>query len=164
MRESVQTKLIPEHVVTIVKYIAFDGQEFAFKDQCEAHEKQLLREAEIESHPVIKTAREVELYPDMNSATLYYIPSDEEYEFLMNYLKPGKAYQDDYKKFGPGFYIYIWEDGGDGPSDYYRLLEVNKYMDLLELELKNFKYEVEELIDDIKYDLSEPEDPDSESL
>ena len=98
MRESVQTKLIPEHVVTTVKYIAFDGQEFAFKDQCEAHEKQLLREAEIESHPVIKTAREVELYPDMNSATLYYIPSDEEYEFLMNYLKPGKAYQDDYKK------------------------------------------------------------------
>ena len=50
MREFVQTKLIPEHVETTVKYIAFDGQEFSFKDQCEAHERQLIEKAEIEAH------------------------------------------------------------------------------------------------------------------
>lgn len=164
MRESVQTKLIPEHVETITKYIAFDGEEFPFKDQCEAYERQLIRKAEIEAHPVIKSAREVELYPDMNSATLYYIPSDEEYDFLMNYLQPGKAIQNDYKKFGPGYYIYRWEDGGDGPTDYYELHQVDNYFQLMELEYSNWKHDIEELIDDIKYDLSEPEDPDAESL
>lgn len=134
------------------------------KIDCKCYEERLFQEQERKLHDVFKSERRITVYPDEESGTLCYIKSDEEYDLLMQYLRPSKAEQDDYKSCGPGFYIYIWEDGGDGPSDYYRLFEVNKYMDLIELELNNFKYEVEELIDDIKYDLSEPEDPDFESL
>ena len=164
MKVSTYTKTIPEQKVEVTEYIACDGKKFYTEEDCKCYEERLLQEQERKLHDVFKSERRITVYPDEESGTLYYIKSDEEYDLLMQYLRPGKAEQDDYKSCGPGFYIYIWEDGGDGLSDYYRLFEVNKYMDLIELELKNFKYEVEELIDDIKYDLSEPEDPDFESL
>ena len=148
MKRVVTKKVVPEHIEEVVKYIAFDGAEFYSEQECEQHESSVMRENEIKSHLVFQSERPIELYPECNSAHLYYIESDEEYNFLLACKKPGHANQDDYEKYGPGFYILKIEQG-DYRDSYY-LLHLNTYLDLVKLEYHNWLSDIDDCIDSIK--------------
>lgn len=139
---------IPEHIEEVIIYVAFDGEEFHSEEECRNHENLILRKQEVESHPVFQSERPIELYPECNSAHLYYIESDEEYNFLLACKKPGRANQDDYEKHGPGFYILQIEQG-DYRDNYY-LLHLNTYLDLVKLEYHNWLSDIDDCIDSIK--------------
>lgn len=139
---------IPESVREVTVYIAFDGREFYREAECRNHEKIILEQQEIKSHPVFQSERPIELYPECESAHLYYIGSDEEYDFLLACKKPGRATQDDYEKHGPGFYILQIEQG-DYRDSYY-LLHLNTYLNLVKLEYRNWLSDIDDCIDSIK--------------
>ena len=139
---------IPEHIEEVTVYVAFDGEEFHSEEACRNHENLILQQQEVESHPVFQSERPIELYPECNSAHLYYIESDEEYNFLLACRKPGRANQDDYEKHGPGFYILQIEQG-DYRDSYY-LLHLNTYLDLVKLEYHNWLSDIDDCIDSIK--------------
>lgn len=139
---------IPEHIEEVTVYVSFDGEEFHSEEACRNHENLILQQQEVESHPVFQSERHIELYPECNSAHLYYIESDEEYNFLLACKKPGRANQDDYEKHGPGFYILQIEQG-DYRDSYY-LLHLNTYLDLVKLEYHNWLSDIDDCIDSIK--------------
>lgn len=152
MKKVVENKIVPEHEVTVIKYLSFDGKEFFYADECDSYEKYLRKQNEIMSHISMKTKVDIDFDPDTvpQSFTLFYIPSDKEYQFLIDNLQPGKAYVDEYKKFGPGFYLYCWEDGGDGPVDHYELYQVDNYFKRIEHDYETWRGSIEQAMSNIK--------------
>lgn len=143
-----EIKKYTEHVEydrDVVDYIASDGKVFMDQDACLMYEKRL----EIESHPVFRSRREITLWPDDKYAALYYLRSEEDHNWLKQHCLCEKSIQDDFAKFGPGFYIAVNVDGGDS-SDVYRLHHANYYIHILELELDNFQNDLKDLMQDIQ--------------
>lgn len=109
---------IPARTYIDKKYVASDGRRFISESDCLRYEKQV----EIEKHPIYATAiKGVCLFEEGYGATLYYISSQEDYEFFIETQGfDGKYYfYSDFDEYGAGWYLYWCEDGGDCPDDYY---------------------------------------------
>ena len=132
-----EEKYIPAKTYTTTKYVASDGKEFIFEDDCLRYEKQL----EIEKHPVYTSAiRRVCLFEEGYGATLYYLSSQEDYEFFIETQGFDKKYyfQSDFDEYGVGWYLYWCEDGGDYPDDHY-LKNYDAYEKQIESDWEEYK-------------------------
>ena len=74
-----EEKYIPAKTYTETKYIASDGREFFNEKDCMRYEEHL----EVLKHPVFATSIETYTYDDGYDAKLYYISSEEDYDFLI---------------------------------------------------------------------------------
>lgn len=114
----------PEKKIIETVYVASDGKEFRFLSECARYEKQL----EVQNHPVFKSKiAGVDTFFDGYSAALYYLRSQEDYEFLcahteMRFLE-ANHWEDG---FGPGWYLFYTIDGGDYADDHY-LYKLDEY-------------------------------------
>lgn len=88
---------------------------------------------------------------DIKCSISNYISSDRDYDDLMNYVN-GVKIQDDYPKFGPGFYLYIEESGGDS-KDSYRLHFLDHYINLIRIDIDNWLHDLSEARSSIEDDL-----------
>lgn len=70
---------VPARTYIDKKYVASDGKEFIHEIDCLEHEKYLA----IKSHPIYTTAiKGVDLFEEGYGATLYYLSSQEDYEYF----------------------------------------------------------------------------------
>lgn len=109
---------IPANTIIIKKCIASDGKEFTSEDACLRHEKHLA----IESHPIYTSAiKDVYTFEDEYWGTLYYISSQEDYEYFKETqgIKTEHYFRSDFNEYGAGWYIFYSIDGGDYPSYQY---------------------------------------------
>lgn len=132
----VQTEeTVPAKVVTLTKYVAEDGREFAWRQDCERYEERL----RIDSHPVTKSCLQgegVETFLEGIGARLYYLRDNEDAEFLADALGTNANFiLEQYD--GPGWYIYWYEDGGDYPGDDY-FMKFTKYVDEISNKMHNW--------------------------
>lgn len=128
---------VPARTYIDKKYVASDGKEFIFESDCLRYEKQL----EIEKHPVYTSAiRSVYLFEEGYGATLYYLSSQEDYEFFIETQGFDKKYyfQSDFDEYGAGWYLYWCEDGGDYPDDHY-LKNYDAYEKRIESDWEEYK-------------------------
>lgn len=115
MREVTTEHFVPAKTYTKSKYIAEDGTEFDFKDACLRYEARL----RVENHPVFKSRiKEVWTCGYEYSASLFYISSDDDFDFLKENMSRGD-WHSDYTTYGAGWYIYYCVDGGDYADDLY---------------------------------------------
>ena len=130
-------RYVPARTYIDKTYIASDGKEFRFENDCLRYEQRLA----IESHPVYTTAiKDVYLFKSENDATLYYFSSKEDYEFFIETRGIDKSYyfHSDFDEYGAGWYIYWFEDGGDCPDHRY-LKNYNAYEKKIESNWEKYK-------------------------
>lgn len=137
-----EVKIIPEHEIKLIHYVAFDGKCFSSSEECQCYETWRKYYLDKQSLPVFRRSRDTIIYPDELPATMYYISSDRDYDDLMNYVN-GVKIQDDYPKFGPGFYLYVEESGGDS-KDSYRLHFLDHYINLIRIDIDNWLHDLSE--------------------
>lgn len=128
---------VPARTYIDKKYVASDGKEFIFESDCLRYEKQL----EIEKHPVYTSAiRRVCLFEEGYGATLYYLSSQEDYDFFIETQGFDKKYYfwSDFDEYGAGWYLYWCEDGGDYPDDHY-LKNYDAYEKQVESDWEEYK-------------------------
>ena len=128
---------IPANTVITTVYIASDGKEFTSENDCIAHEKQI----EIANHPIYTSAiKNVYTFEDEDWATLFYISSQEDYEYFKETqgIKTERYFHSDFNEYGVGWYIFYVIDGGDYPS-YQYLYNYNAYEHEIELRWKKYK-------------------------
>lgn len=139
-----QEKHIPAQSYTITKYIASDGKEFDNQRSCENYERRL----EIMKHPVIANRIEgLFTFDDEYNATLYYISSEEDYNFLTTYWISSANTTSDFYEYGPGWYLFYYIDGGDGP-DFHHFLNYNQYEKEMEERWEKWKLSIRSKIKD----------------
>ena len=118
-------------------YVASDGKEFYFKDDCLSHEKRLA----IESHPIYTSAiQDVSKFYG-EDVILYYLSNKEDYEFfkeIQGIDSDEYHFNSDFDKYGEGWYLYWVEDGGDY-LDYTFLENYNAYEKEMELSWEKYK-------------------------
>lgn len=136
-----ETRVIPERVIETISYIAQDGKVFTNQDACLKYEKYL----ELINHEVFKTAQKVSTWPDDYCATLYYISSEVQYEYLKKGLNIEYFDSDDYEDYGPGYYLFIQEDMGDSPAKYY-LHSLTRYLETSEFEFEAWKADIQSAV------------------
>lgn len=128
---------VPARTYIDKKYVASDGKEFIFESDCLRYEKQL----EIERHPIYTSAiKRVCLFEEGYGATLYYLSSQEDYEFFIETQGFDKKYyfNSDFEEYGAGWYLYWCEDGGDYPDDHY-LKNYEAYEKRIESDWEEYK-------------------------
>ena len=121
-------------------YIASDGKEFTSEDACLRYEKQLA----IESHPIYTSAiQDVYTFEDEHWGTLYYISSQEDYEYFKETqgIKTEHYFRSDFNECGAGWYIFYSIDGGDYPS-YQYLYNYNVYENDVERRWNEYKEDI----------------------
>ncbi len=126
MRKETRTKIIPEQSVTQEIFIANDGTEFYREKDCEAYEKRLA----IESHHVFKTCvTGCFTFDECYGVVLYNLRNDEDHEFLRSTFTDRQLIHldDEYKEYGPGWYMYYTESG-DYMYDTSHLKNVRQYI------------------------------------
>ena len=129
----------PERVVTQTVYVASDGREFYFESDCEQYERDL----EIKKHPVFASCiTGVRTFGDDYGATLYYLGSQEDYDF---WFKHAGAYYLNVNQWndgcGNGWYLFYSVDGGDYADSHY-LYKLDEYY-------RGIRHELKEWYDDI---------------
>lgn len=147
MKVITEEHYIPEKRYTTTKYIASDGRDFTSESACLAHEKQL----EILNHPVVRSAvLGVTTFGNDNSATMYFISSEADYDFMFkNVIGVGKysRFYSDFDVYGPGWYLYWCESGGDY-DDYHNLVNYNAYVEEIEDDIRLWKGKIERAVGD----------------
>jgi hypothetical protein len=136
---------VPARTYIDKKYVASDGKEFIFESDCLKHEKRL----EIESHPIYTSAiRHVWLFEEGYGATLYYLSNQEDYEFFIETQGFDKKYyfHSDFDKYGAGWYLYWYEDGGDYPDDHY-LKNYDAYEKQMDSDWEEYKADMRSKMD-----------------
>ena len=138
MKTVTSKRLIPAREITETKYISEDGKEFSNKTACEFYEKR----RQIERHPVFATRiSNVELPFTEESVRLYWFRSKDDYDYfrIYNRIRIGG---DDFSTYGPGWYIFQVDDGGDAP-DVARLMNLTEYCRDMRMGLSNWITDVE---------------------
>lgn len=128
---------VPARTYVDKTYVASDGKEFRLESDCLRYEKRLA----IESHPIYTTAiKGACLFEEGYGATLYYLSSNEDYEFFVETQGFDKKYyfHSDFEEYGAGWYIYWCEDGGDYQDDHY-LKNYDVYENRIESDWKEYK-------------------------
>ena len=140
MKEIIKTYTIPVQERTETVYVAFDGKEFSTKRECENYE---LFE-KMKNNFVYKTAIPFCEFYNSNVGTLFYFRNEEDYNFLLESKGIKKNYEcayfltSNFNVFGPGWYLYYYEDGGDWVDSYY-ILNYQHYLEKLKKELKEYE-------------------------
>lgn len=134
---------VPARTYIDKKYVASDGKEFTFESDCLRYEKQL----KIESHPIYASAiKHVYLFEEGCYATLYYLSSQEDYEFFVETQDFNKYYFDsDFDEYGSGWYLCWCEDGGDYPDNHY-LQNYNAYEKRIDLCWQKYKSDIRSMM------------------
>ena len=139
MTEKKITKVIPEHTVESVVYVAQDGKEFVWQSECERYEERL----KVLSHPVmVSRVDDIYLPGSGSNASLYHFTSDDDYKFFIHHC--GQCCTD-YGEYGPGWYLYY--ETSDGDYDDQWLLHLDTYIKEREDEVKAFAYKVKNAIE-----------------
>lgn len=139
MTEKTITKVIPEHTVESVVYVAQDGREFVWRSECERYEERL----KVLSHPAFASHVDGICLPDLGCyASLYHFTSDNDYEFFVQCR--GQC-DTDYGEHGPGWYLYYETSVGD--YDDQRLLHLDTYIKEREDEVNEFVRQVKNAIE-----------------
>ena len=116
----------PEKTVEETVYIACDGKEFYSESTCKLYEDTI----STKSHPVYKSHIEVHTFFEEHTAHLYYLRSEDDYQFLVSKIIGTRYLNIDQWNYTrkPGWYLYIWTDGGDyaDSHDLYLLEEYEK--------------------------------------
>ena len=142
MTEKTITKIIPEHTVESVVYVAQDGKEFVWQSECERYEERL----KVLSHPVFASRVDGICVPDLRcDASLYHFTSDDDYKFFIQHRGPCDT---DYGEHGPGWYLNY--EIIDGDYDDQWLLHLDTYIKELEDEVKAFVHRVKNAIEEGK--------------
>ena len=97
---------------------------------------------------MFSTSKCVLLWPDDVCATLYFISSEEDYDYLVKHLRVPVFLKDDFPKFGKGYYFFVQLDGGDGP-DTFSLHNAAYYLESIQVEFDAWKEEVGQAMFDI---------------
>ena len=129
---------IPARTYIDKKYVASDGKEFIREIDCLEHERYLA----IKSHPIYTTAiKDVDLFEEGYGATLYYLSSQEDYEYFKETqgFKTEHYFHSNFNKYGAGWYLYWSECGGDYPDNYY-LKNYDEYEKCIESSWKEYKF------------------------
>lgn len=136
MRVETRETVIPAQTRVLTVYVANDGREIFHEDACQKWEQQL----NLQEQHVFKTCIRDVFTLDDESATLYNIRNNEDYQILMSMFssRERRNVSDDYVKHGPGWYIYFRMDGGDGP-DFYHLWNYEAYVNDREAEIVRWK-------------------------
>ena len=140
MKEITKTYTIPAQERTETVYVAFDGKEFNSKKACEYYE---FLEG-MYNNFVYKTAISSCEFHNNEIGTLFYFRNEEDYNFLLESKGLKKNYGCGYyltanfNVFGPGWYLYYYEDGGDGADSYY-ILNYQYYLKELKKDLKKYE-------------------------
>lgn len=114
-------------------YVADDGTEFMRRSDCEFYEAQ-----QVEKNRKIlnKDTRTVDTE---RPAKLWYIRNKEDFDWLRK-KKWIHADIRGHKGFiGPGWYISIWNDGGDS-IDYYEVYHVDEYLHDYEKQIQEIRH------------------------
>lgn len=128
---------IPEHTTIVRRYIASNGQEFAYESDCLRYEERL----RIENHPVFKSKiPNIRTFEDDYSGALYYLSNEDDHEWLMDHIIGGDV-NSDFDLHGPGWYLYYYIDGGDH-SDIQRLLFYDAYEKAIETRFAKWKSDI----------------------
>lgn len=132
---------VPEQRFTTTKYIASDGREFLTESDCLDHEEYL----EVRNHPVFKSCiLNAKTYYDDYNATLYYLSSEDDYNYLVEGLGLIGLYKKintDFHQYGSGWYLF-WSNMDDY-NDYYHIYNYNVYVEEIEAELKEYKESIQ---------------------
>lgn len=129
-----EQKFVPAKSYIVKKYIASDGEEFNFENECLVYENNL----RVMSHPVFSSCiKDVNTFYEEIPAILYYISSQEDFEFLVG-EKRLHYLTSDFNEHGAGWYIYYSESGGDYPDSNY-LYNLISFVEKLESEVKEWK-------------------------
>lgn len=129
---------VPARTYIDKKYVASDGKEFIREIDCLEHERYLA----IKSHPIYTTAiKDVVLFEEGYGATLYYLSSQEDYEYFKETqgFKTEHYFHSNFNKYGAGWYLYWSEYGGDYPDNYY-LKNYDEYEKCIESSWKEYKF------------------------
>lgn len=129
-----EEKYIPAKTYTETKYIASDGREFFNEKDCIRHEEHL----EVLKHPVFATSIETYTYDSEYDAKLYYISSEEDYDFLIANTGIALYKDSDFEQYGVGWYLLYAIDMGDYPS-HYRFVNYDNYVKEAEANFENWK-------------------------
>lgn len=142
MTVDTRVRKIPAQTLTETWYIASDGREFRSEKQCQEWEQWL----KLQEHPVFKTCITGVRTRDDEPAVLYNIRNEEDYQVLMSSFRESQRHQietdNHWGKYGPGWYMYFYCDGGDGPDLYY-MWNWNSYLQETEEEFNKWKIDLE---------------------
>ena len=136
---------------TAIKYIAADGTKFDHELECLDYERKMKFTAGNEP-------KETEYFPHLsgeNYSRLVYLASADHVEYIRVNKRIRSGYLNtDFDKFGEGWYLYWYEDGGDYP-DSHHLYNYDKFLEEAEQRLEIFKTSAKEAMEETKMDASE---------
>lgn len=133
-------------------YIASDGKEFHLESECLNYEKRLA----IQNHLIYKSAVErADTFYEGYGAKLFYLSSKEDFEFFKETQGFTTKYyfHSNFDEYGPGWYIYWAEHGGDYPDDHY-LKNYNVYIKDIEEYLEEYKLNLHNAMKSMEYQYS----------
>lgn len=84
MEKRERKEIIPEKILNVIEYVAFDGRAFRNEHECIKYEENLKRKQLLQSHPVYQSRRDLSMYPDEEFTRMYYLRSKEDYDFLVD--------------------------------------------------------------------------------
>ena len=140
MKEIIKTYTIPAQERTETVYVAFDGKEFNSKKACEYYEFK----EKINSHFIYQTEISSSEFYESQVGSLFYLRNEGDYNFLLESKGIKKNYGCGYcltanfNVFGPGWYLFYYEDGGDGADSYY-IYNYQHYMEESKKDLKEYE-------------------------
>lgn len=128
MLETREETYTTTHTKTI--YITSDGKEFETRWIAQEHEAKLQQGKRNIKHEIIHT------FENEDTAHLYYIDSPESFTYMtitewFDYTPNAYA--------GPGWYLHIWHDGGDG-ADWNEVYYLPSYLDRMKQWITNVEH------------------------
>ena len=137
------TEIVPEHKIEHVEYIASDGTVFSEEGDCRDYERKLNERQLSVSASMFESGEPIyDWYNNNVKATLYLIITTQDYDYLINHIEHGTKEQDDFYKFGPGFYLLVVTSKGFSKYTY-RLHYLDYYLKLIEMEHSNWLQDIE---------------------
>lgn len=116
-----------EKIILTNKYIAEDGKEFDSKKDCIKYENKIKYG---ESSVMKSLIDSIYTFWENERCNLVYISDRNDYEIFKSQDKE-HCWEEDFEKYGKGWYLYVVDDFGDGPRN--QLYNLNHYTE----EIKN---------------------------
>ena len=140
-----EERIVPERRYTETKYKAIDGKEFTTEADCLKHEQYLERI----QHPVIKShISNVMTFNDEHEASLYYLSSEEDFNFLIDCMGFSRRdyIDDNFAQHGAGWYLFFCDSSDDYYGDSYCIYNLDAYLYDLRLDVDIYENKLRSLI------------------
>lgn len=131
---------VPAHDEEKEVWVAEDGTEFDNPNKCQHYE----HTCKIEAHRVYKrriVSDNAFANPDREeNVTLYYLEDEADFQMLMSWIRPlsPKAWEDEFKHCGPGWYMHWYSDCGDELPGLDMLVNYAREEERLKLEMSKW--------------------------